>query len=59
VVDTPAASYGPDARVIASTAGAALAVARPHVTGMAEMQRLLSSLKKGSTALAGVVMNEH
>jgi len=59
VVDTPAASYGPDARVIAAAAGAALAVARPQVTRIAELQRLLSSIEKGPAALAGVVMNEH
>ena len=59
VVDTPAASYGPDARVIAAAAGAALAIARPHVTRMADLQRLLASIEKSPTALAGVVMNEH
>lgn len=59
VVDTPAASYGPDARVIAAAAGAALAVARPQVTRMADLQRLLASIEKGPAALAGVVMNEH
>lgn len=58
VVDTPAARYGPDARVIAAAAGAALAVARPHVTRMSDLQRLLSSIEKGPAALAGVVMNE-
>jgi protein-tyrosine kinase len=59
VLDTPAACYGPDARVIAATAGAALVVARPHSTRMAELDRLLASLQKGPAALAGVVMNEH
>lgn len=59
VVDTPAASYGPDARVIAAAAGAALAVARPQVTRMTDLQRLLSSIEKGPAALAGVVMNEY
>ncbi|NPC57473.1 polysaccharide biosynthesis tyrosine autokinase [Caenimonas soli] len=59
VLDTPAASYGPEARVIAATAGAALAVARPHATRIADLQRLLSSIEKGPAALAGVVMNEH
>ena len=59
VVDTPAASYGPDARVIAAAAGAALAVARPQVTRIADLQRLLTSIEKGPAALAGVVMNEH
>lgn len=59
VVDTPAASYGPDARVIAAAAGAALAVARPQVTRIADLQRLLSTIEKGPAALAGVVMNEH
>jgi protein-tyrosine kinase len=59
IVDTPAASYGPDARVIAAAAGAALAVARPHVARIAELQRLLSGIERGPAALAGVVMNEH
>lgn len=59
VLDTPAASYGPEARVIAATAGAALAVARPQATRIADLQRLLSAVEKGPAALAGVVMNEH
>ena len=59
IVDTPAGSYGPDARVIAAAAGAALALARPQVTRIAQLQRMLSAIEKSPAALAGVVMNEH
>ncbi|MCC2676113.1 MAG: tyrosine protein kinase [Ramlibacter sp.] len=59
VLDTPAASQGTEARVLAATAGAALVVARPHASRMAALQRLVASIEKGPAALAGVVMNEH
>lgn len=59
VLDTPAASCGPESRVTAATAGAALVVAQPQATRMAELQRLLASIGKGPAALAGVVFNEH
>jgi protein-tyrosine kinase len=59
VIDTPAASCGADARVIAAAAGAALMVARPQVARMSDLQRLVSGIEKGPAALAGVVMNEH
>lgn len=59
VVDTPASSHGPDARVIAAAAGAALVVARPHAARMNDLKRLLSVIERDPVALAGVVMNEH
>lgn len=59
VLDTPAASCGPDARLAAAAAGAALAVAQPQKTRVADLQHLLAKIGKGHAALAGVVMNEH
>lgn len=59
VLDTPAASHGTEARIIAALAGAALVVARPHAARMSDMRRLLSSIERGPAVLAGVVMNEH
>ncbi|WP_324912569.1 polysaccharide biosynthesis tyrosine autokinase [Ramlibacter sp.] len=59
VLDTPAASEGTEARIIAAQAGAALVVARPHSARMAALQGLVAAIRKGRAALAGVVMNEH
>lgn len=59
LLDTPAASCGPDARVAAAAAGAVLVVAQPQQTRIADLDRLLGNLGKGHAALAGVVMNEH
>jgi chain length determinant protein tyrosine kinase EpsG len=59
VLDTPAASSGPDGRVAAAAAGAALVVAQPQATRMAGLQHLLESVGKGPASLAGVVFNEH
>ncbi|HEX5373458.1 MAG TPA: polysaccharide biosynthesis tyrosine autokinase [Aquabacterium sp.] len=59
IVDTPAASLGSDARVIATHCGAALAVCRRHKSRIDALQALLSPLTiSSSVALAGVVVNE-
>jgi chain length determinant protein tyrosine kinase EpsG len=59
ILDTPAASSGPDGRIVAAVAGAALVVARPHSTRMAQLERLVTAVEKGPATLAGVVINEH
>lgn len=59
IVDTPAASLGSDARVIATHCGAALALCRRHKSRIDALQALLSPLTiSSSVALAGVVVNE-
>jgi chain length determinant protein tyrosine kinase EpsG len=59
VVDTPAASHGADARVIAAICGAAVMVGRRGRSRMDAMAGLLAGLSKSPCKLAGVVMNEH
>ncbi len=59
IVDTPAASHGSDARVIAAVCGAAAIVGRRHHTSLSTLKRLTDGLKKSNTIIAGVVMNEH
>ena len=58
VVDTPAATHGADARVIAAKCGAALVMARKGTSRVKPLNALLKALSKGPTKLAGVVMNE-
>lgn len=59
VVDTPAASRGPDPRVIAARCGAALVVARKSRSRMATLEGLVGALARGPAQIAGVVVNEH
>ncbi|WP_427913119.1 polysaccharide biosynthesis tyrosine autokinase [Ramlibacter sp. MMS24-I3-19] len=59
VVDTPAANHGTEARILAATARAALVVGRRNTARMDSLQRLVTSIERGPTALAGVVMNDH
>jgi len=58
VVDTPAASQGPDTRVAAARCGAALAIGRPGRSRMDAMERLLTLLGSAQVTMAGVVLNE-
>jgi len=58
VVDTPAASRGADASVIASRCGAALLVARRNNSRVAALQDLMGSFAGSSVRMAGVVVNE-
>jgi capsular exopolysaccharide synthesis family protein len=57
LVDTPAASHGSDARMIAAKCGAALIVSRKDKTHSATLQKLMSQLAKGPTLVAGVMFN--
>jgi len=59
VVDTPAATRGADARVIASACSATLVVARRSRTRMDALESLVGALARGPSLFAGVVMNEH
>ncbi len=58
-VDTPAASQGADARVIANACGAAVAVARQGQSRLDEMNAMVNSLTKARIGVAGVVLNDH
>jgi len=57
VVDTPAASHGADAAVIAVACGAALLVTRRDASRAAATQSLLASLQGCPVRSAGVVLN--
>ncbi|HRH05471.1 MAG TPA: tyrosine protein kinase, partial [Burkholderiaceae bacterium] len=59
IVDTPSASSGVDARVIAASCGAMLAIARKDKTCAESLNLLLGPLNRGATKLVGVVMNEY
>ena len=59
VVDTPAASHGADARVLAAKCGAALVIGRRRATRMRVLQQLLHDLAKTGTHMAGVMVNEY
>jgi protein-tyrosine kinase len=58
IVDTPAAVHGSDARVVAAKCGAAMVVGRRGSTRLPALNSLLNSLKRSSTKVAGVVLNE-
>lgn len=59
IVDTPAASHGADARVIAAKCGASLALSRKGVSKSASLKALVQHLKKGGNSLfAGTILND-
>lgn len=57
LVDTPAASHGSDARMIAAKCGAAMIVSRKDRTHSNKLQTLVNQLAKGPTLVAGVMFN--
>lgn len=57
IVDTPAASHGSDARIIAAVCGAALLVGRQDATRVAGMKTLVEGLKRAGVKIAGVTLN--
>lgn len=59
IVDTPSATQGADASVVASRCGTALIVARKNASRVAWLQELVASLGGSPARLAGVVMNEY
>ena len=59
IVDTPPASSGSDAAVIASRCGAALLLARKDSTRMNGLNGLIETLVAASAKMAGVVVNEY
>jgi len=58
IVDTPAASLGADAAVIAAKCGAALLVARRDASRTDDLRELLASLQGAPVTMAGVVFNQ-
>lgn len=58
LVDTPAASAGSDARVIAVHCGAALMVGRQNKSRIPQMQSFVKLLNKSQVKMAGILMNE-
>jgi chain length determinant protein tyrosine kinase EpsG len=58
VLDTSAASRGPDCRVVAARASASLVVARRNEARLENLQHLVDALERGPARIAGVVMNE-
>ncbi|MDO9002236.1 MAG: polysaccharide biosynthesis tyrosine autokinase [Aquabacterium sp.] len=58
LVDTPAASLGSDARIIASHCGSALVIARQNRSRVPHLQKLVKQLNKASVKFGGVLMNE-
>ena len=59
IVDTPAASTGSDASVIAARCGAAFMIGRKDATPLAGMRELADNLSVGATLLSGVIFNEY
>jgi len=58
IVDTPAASSGSDASVIAARCGSALVVARKNQSSVHALQDLVATLTGTPARLAGVIVNE-
>jgi protein-tyrosine kinase len=58
VVDTPAATHGADASVIAARCGAALLIARQDASRVADLRKLVASFEGCPVKLAGVVVNQ-
>jgi protein-tyrosine kinase len=59
IVDTPAASHGADARVLAAKCGAALVMGRRGASRMDSIQALVQHVVKSHARFAGVMINEH
>jgi protein-tyrosine kinase len=59
IVDTPAATRGSDAAVIAARCGAALVVARKDKSRLSGLHKLVSALNDSPAQMAGLVINEY
>lgn len=57
LIDTSSFSWGADANLIAVRAGAALAVARTHVTNLSAYSELIKALTRSGVAVIGSVLN--
>ena len=59
VVDTPAAAYGADSRMLAARCGAGLVLGRRNRTRMDALQSLVAQVGRAHARLAGVMLNDH
>jgi protein-tyrosine kinase len=59
LVDTPAASHGSDARVIAMHCGACMLVGRKNKSRSPAVQSLVKQLTKSTVKISGFLMNEY
>jgi len=59
IVDTPSASHGADARVLAARSGAAVVLGRRGRARIRALQMLLGALATSQVRLAGVMLNDH
>lgn len=58
LVDTPAASHGFDAKVVAATCGSALILGRKNLTPLSDLESLSQTLTKNCNVL-GVLINDY
>lgn len=59
LVDTPAAAYGADARIIASHCRSAMVIGSKGKSKVSNMQKLVKQLTSSKVKIAGVLVNEH
>ena len=59
IVDTPAASLGSDANVIAARCGGALVVARKDASQVGALQDLVAAMSASAATVVGVIVNEY
>jgi Mrp family chromosome partitioning ATPase len=59
LIDTPAASLGADARIIANHCGAAMVVGSKGQSQLPPLQKLVKQLTSSQVKIAGVLVNEH
>jgi protein-tyrosine kinase len=59
IVDSPSASMGSDARIIAAQCRCALVLGRKGWSHARALQQLVGQLNKNSVQIAGVIYNEH
>ena len=59
IVDTPAATHGSDALVIAAKCGLSMVIVRRNTSRMKALNAFVGTLTRGSGKFAGVLINEH
>lgn len=59
IIDTPAASYGADAKVIASKCGSSLIVAGKNRTPTKSLEAFAGGLRRSGASVMGVILNNH
>jgi receptor protein-tyrosine kinase len=59
LIDTPAASNGADAQVVAAQAGSALLVARQDVSQLNDLEELLDQLASSGAQIVGAALNRY